>query len=133
MPEREHRNCIMCGDQNPTSLGLRFSRQGEARVGTFFQSREELQGYDGILHGGIIASLLDSAMTNCLFHAGIRGVTADLRVRYKHVVPAGEKVEVVAQLVESRAPLYRLKASIRMNGKTMAHGDARFMQTGELS
>lgn len=123
----------MCGDRNPTSLGLRFSRQDEASVGGLFQSQEELQGYDGILHGGVIAALLDSAMTNCLFHAGVRAVTADLRVRYRHSIPAGEKVEVEARLIDSRPPLYRLRASIRMNGRTMAQGDARFMQTGELS
>ncbi|MDF7798659.1 PaaI family thioesterase [Pontiellaceae bacterium B1224] len=133
MPENEHRNCLLCGDRNPSSLRLKFTRRDGGGVGALFKGRPDLQGYDGILHGGIIASLLDSAMTNCLFHEGIRAVTADLRIRYKHLVPVGEQVDVQAVLEESRPPLYRLKASILMNGKTMARGEARFMQTGEVA
>jgi uncharacterized protein (TIGR00369 family) len=133
MPENQHRNCIVCGDQNPASLGLHFSCRDGGGVSAHFQSREELQGYDGILHGGVIASLLDSAMTNCLFHEGVRAVTADLKIRYKHSIPVGEQVDVLANLIQSHPPLYRLESYILMNGITMARGEARFMQTGELS
>jgi acyl-coenzyme A thioesterase PaaI-like protein len=133
MPQNEHRNCVICGDRNPASLGLQFSRRADGGVGACFKGGEELQGYDGILHGGIIASLLDSAMTNCLFHKGVRAVTASLQVQYKHIIPVGEMVDVQASLIQSRPPLYRMESCILLNGKTMARGEARFMQTGELS
>lgn len=128
MPENEHRNCLLCGDQHPQSFGLRFAPHGDGSVRATFQSYDELQGYDGILHGGIIASLLDSAMTNCLFQEGIQAVTADLRIRYKHSVPCTAKLDLQAKLVESHPPLYRLKAKLVHDGRCMARGEARFMR-----
>lgn len=45
------------------------------------------QGYSGTLHGGMICTLLDAAMTHCLFSLGLEGVTADLQVRFLNPVP----------------------------------------------
>lgn len=128
MPDTSHRNCLLCGDQNPKSFGLEFMSRENGSVHAVFQGHSELQGYDGILHGGIIACLLDSAMTNCLFLRGVKALTGDLKIRYKHAIPCGEKVDVQAQLVECRPPLYRLKARLLLAERTMAHGEARFMQ-----
>ncbi len=128
MPENEHRNCLLCGDMHPSSFGLRFAPHDDGSVRAGFQSYDELQGYDGILHGGIIASLLDSAMINCLFQRGVRAMTADLKVRYKHSVPCNAKLVVLGQLVESRPPLYRLEARLMLGERTMARAEARFMQ-----
>lgn len=128
MLEETHRNCLLCGDKNPRSLGLKFEPHEEDGVKAIFRGHEELQGYDGILHGGIIASLLDSAMTNCLFEKGIRAVTGDLQIRYKHSIPCNAEIEIQARLAESYPPLHRLKSRIIMNDKAMAHGDARFME-----
>jgi uncharacterized protein (TIGR00369 family) len=128
MPENEHRNCLLCGDLHPNSFGLRFTPNEDGTVHATFQSYEELQGYDGILHGGIIASLLDSAMTNCLFRQGIRAVTADLRILYKHSVPCGAKLDVKAWLDKSHPPLHCLSAELSHNNRIMAHGEAKFME-----
>lgn len=131
MPKTTHRNCLLCGDKNPRSFGLNFEPHEENGVKTGFQGHEELQGYDGILHGGIIASLLDSAMTNCLFEKGIRAVTGDLQIRYKHSIPYDANVEIQAEVIESRPPLYRMKSQIIKDNKTMARGTARFMELQE--
>lgn len=128
MTENEHRNCLFCGDLHPNSLGLHFVPQGDGSVRATFQSYDELQGYDGILHGGIIASLLDSAMTNCLLLQGIKAVTADLRIRYKNLVSCGARLEVKARLVKRYSPLYRLQAELTYEGLVMAHAEARFME-----
>ena len=107
-----HRACLLCGNMNPWSLGLAFVPDGDGGVGTALEPDERLQGYDGILHGGVAAALLDSAMTNCLFHRGVRAVTADLRVRYPHPVPMGSRIGLRAWVTESLSPLYRLKAEL---------------------
>jgi uncharacterized protein (TIGR00369 family) len=128
VPENEHRYCLFCGDLNPISFGLKFMRQDNGGVYTVFHANENFQGYAGILHGGVVASLLDSAMTHCLFHKGVKAVTADLQIRYKHPIPCGEKVVVQAQLIECRPPLYHLNARIVLGSRTMAHSKARFMR-----
>ncbi|VGO19952.1 PaaI family thioesterase [Pontiella sulfatireligans] len=131
MPENGHRHCLLCGDLNSGSFGLKFTPHDDGGVRAVFHGHEGLQGYDGILHGGVIASLLDSAMTHCLFKKGVKAVTADLNVRYKHSIPCGEQVDVQAWLVKCHPPLYCLKASLLLGGRTMAHGEARFMHMQE--
>jgi len=107
-----HRACLLCGDKNPWSLGLAFEPDGQGGVRTALEPHARLQGYDGMLHGGVAAALLDAAMTHCLFHRGVRAVTADLRVRYPHPVPMGSRVGLRAWVTESHAPLFRLKAEL---------------------
>ena len=77
-----HSRCLLCGNLNPRSLNLSFQAAEDGGVRTRFKADTELQGYDDILHGGVIASLLDAAMTHCLFHHGVQAVTGDLHVRF---------------------------------------------------
>jgi hypothetical protein len=86
--QNKHAHCFICGDQNPRSLGLEFQAVDVDTVCATFQASPELQGYDGILHGGVIAALLDAAMTHCLFHRGIQAMTGDLHVRFLHLAQA---------------------------------------------
>ena len=107
-----HAGCLLCGAENPWSLRLAFEPDGNGGVSTALEPDERLQGYDGMLHGGVAAALLDAAMTHCLFHRGVRAVTADLRVRYPQPVPMGSRIGLRAWVMESHAPLYRLKAEL---------------------
>jgi acyl-coenzyme A thioesterase PaaI-like protein len=126
----DHAHCLMCGACNPRSLGLSFEVDGDA-VRTTFQARPTLQGYTGILHGGVVASLLDSAMTHCLFHHGVRGLTGDLHVRFVWPVPCDAPVEVCAWILSVAGPLYRMRAELRHDQRVMAWAEAKFMQRRE--
>jgi acyl-coenzyme A thioesterase PaaI-like protein len=59
----------------------------DGAVHTVFKAHEGLQGYRGILHGGVITALLDAAMANCLFLKGVEALTGDLHVRFLKPVP----------------------------------------------
>jgi len=123
-----HSGCLLCGGENPLSLGLRFEPGGQGSVQTEVQLNRRLQGYDGILHGGVISSLLDAAMTHCLFHAGIEAVTGDLHVRFLHPVPCKEKVAVRSWVLSSFPPLYSVRAELLFEGQVMAWGEGKFAQ-----
>ena len=122
-----HGHCLLCGVRNPLSLGLSFSPNGDG-VSAEFEGHAGLQGYDGILHGGVIAALLDAAMTHCLFGRGIRALTADLRVRYIRPIPYWASLTLHARVIASTAPLFRLKADLRYDRQLMASAEAQFMQ-----
>ena len=122
-----HSQCLLCGEANPWSLKLTFCMCGDGTVTASFDGKPELQGYLGILHGGVIASLLDAAMTHCLFHHGIEAVTADLHVRYAHAISCDAGLAIWASMVESRPPLYRLRAEISQDGRLMAWAEAKFL------
>ena len=123
-----HARCIMCGDLNQLSLRLKFLPDGTGDVCASFQGHSLLQGYDGILHGGVISALLDAAMTHCLFHRHIEAVTGELCVRFAAPVPYDAPVNLRAWLVHATPPLYLLKAELTHAGAIMASADAKFME-----
>jgi len=93
MREQHHRTCPVCGDQNPTNgLHTAFEVRPDGVVEAEVTYGEDKEGYDGHLHGGILAALLDGAMTNCLFSYGIPAVTGELAVRMVHADGRGENV-----------------------------------------
>ncbi len=67
---------------NQSGFKITFYTDDKGEVSADFQGKPEYQGYEGLLHGEVISALLDSVMTNCLFHAGVEALTADLRIRY---------------------------------------------------
>jgi len=123
-----HAGCLICGYQNPWSLGMRFEQGEDGMVCGRFHGNEALQGYQGMLHGGVLAALLDSAMVHCLFHRGTQGVTGDLHIRFVQPVPCRAEVDVRARVVSATPPLFYLKAEIIGDGCVMAWAEATFMQ-----
>lgn len=123
-----HSRCLLCGNQNPRSLNLSFHAAGDGIVRTQFKATAELQGYHDILHGGVIASLLDAAMTHCLFHRGVQAVTGDLHVRFVQPVSCNVSLEIRAWVIASYPPLYRLRAELYLDERVVAWAEAKFMQ-----
>jgi uncharacterized protein (TIGR00369 family) len=124
----DHTHCLFCGDQNERSLRLAFTPTAAGGVKGRFTGRPELQGYAGLMHGGIIAALLDAAMTHCLFHRGVRAVTADLHVRYVHPVPGDATVDLEAWVLVPGPPVHRLRAELAHDGRVLAWAEAKFLQ-----
>ena len=123
-----HTRCLFCGERNPWSLKLVFQADDDGVVKTNFHSNGGLQGYDGMLHGGVMAALLDAAMTHCLFHCGVQAVTGDLHVRFVKPVSCNASLKIRAWVLSSHPPLYRLKAEIVHDKRVMAWAEAKFMQ-----
>jgi uncharacterized protein (TIGR00369 family) len=84
-----------------------------------------------VLHGGVIASLVDGAMTNCLFAHGLSGVTAELNVRFRHPVRTGKVASVRAWIDQSLARLHYLQAEVTQDGQSMVTASGKFFDRGE--
>ena len=122
-----HRDCFACG-HGEDGLGLTFDRSGSDTVSAEWFCDERYRSYPGIVHGGIIATILDCAMTNCLLMKGISAVTADMHVKYREPLRVGGMVTVRASLVRSRSPLFMLDAEVIQNGAVCARATAKFMR-----
>ena len=59
----QHARCVLCGSENPLGFRLRFQVREDRSVQVSFQCNELFQSYPGIIHGGVVAALLDAAMT----------------------------------------------------------------------
>lgn len=83
--------CFACDWNNPAGLGIRFYTDGQGAYGEYIPT-EVYQGYKGIVHGGILAALLDEVMAKALAAHGIDGVTAKLEVRFRKPVPTNSRL-----------------------------------------
>jgi acyl-coenzyme A thioesterase PaaI-like protein len=123
-----HPFCFVCSGSNPMGLALKYGLQADGGVTATFLGNCALEGYSGLLHGGVIAAMLDGAMTNCLFARGIRAVTAELKVRYLAPIMSAESVNVRAWLEESsRHGLFLLRGEVIQGGKIKARAHSKFV------
>ena len=56
--------CFICGVENPVGLHLHIYETEPGVVETKYIAPEHFQGYPGVLHGGIVAAILDDALPN---------------------------------------------------------------------
>lgn len=126
-----HAACMVCGIGGPGSptFGLRFTPDQEGGVQATFRTAGRYQGYEGILHGGVISTLLDAAMVHCLFARGVTAVTAEMTVRFLREVPVDCDVSVRAKLIDERHGIFQLAASLSQAGKRLAVAKGKFCRT----
>ena len=129
MCERYHSRCPVCGDVNPHGLRVAFNACDNDTVEATVVCSPDREGYAGRLHGGVVASLLDGAMTNCLFSFGIQAVTGELLVKLMLPLKAGAPIAVRGWIERRRPPLYLLRAELRQYGRLSARGTAKFVRT----
>ncbi|MFW6033078.1 MAG: PaaI family thioesterase [Phycisphaeraceae bacterium] len=129
LSRREHPDCFVCGDPRIPGLKLTF-REDQTGVFAECDCLDHWQGYPGQVHGGIIAWMIDGAMTHALFARGIAAVTADLRLRYRHPVELGRPVNIRADVTRESPPLFVVEAAIEQAGRLCARGEAKFMRRG---
>jgi acyl-coenzyme A thioesterase PaaI-like protein len=99
----DYQRCFVCGQRNPYGLHLVF-RLDQNSIVADFQPREEHQGFPGIIHGGIVAAVLDEALgrTSLLGDNQEWTMTGRLEIRYRRYVPYGPLLRVRARLDEER-------------------------------
>ena len=128
LSELEHGQCVVCGSNNRQGLRLKFVACPDGSVRAVFPCQSIFQGYDGLLHGGIISCLLDGAMTNCLFSKGIAATTGDLAVRFLHPVAIETPATVTAKVTRSRSPLHIVEAELAQSGRLLVRASGKFME-----
>lgn len=111
MNERSYPNCFVCGQENPLGLKIRFEAD-EHQAWAYFDSPLAYEGYHGVIHGGIIATLLDEAMANIMVHQGLLAVTADMNVKYRKPLPIGQKVKVCGEITLQKSRTIHAKATL---------------------
>lgn len=126
-----HPFCLVCSGSNPYGLALAFEAGENGDLKATFHPNAGLEGYEGLLHGGMTASLLDGIMTNCLFAHGVVALTADLRVRYRDPVAIGPEISLRAWIEQRHPPLYIMGAELLQEGCVKATASAKFMERNE--
>jgi len=123
-------NCFVCGENNAGGLRLRFDINKEKQIlQTTFFPQPVYQGYDGVVHGGIISTLLDEAMAKLSYELGYDAVTASLEVRFKKPALILEPLKIFGEIAEVNQRLVRAKAKItKEDGTVLATGTSTLLR-----
>jgi uncharacterized protein (TIGR00369 family) len=120
--------CFVCGEKNPAGLHLKFIIQ-EGKVFTEFIPQKIHQGYKDIIHGGLISTILDEAMVKAALMQGIPAVTAEMTVRFRNPLLAGEKAIIEATMLKTNRKIIEATATIKKTDETViAEGTAKLLR-----
>ena len=123
------RSCFVCGEANPLGLNLRLTTDGRI-VQTKFRPRPEHAGFRGVVHGGLIATVLDEAMAWLpAVHARRFVFCAELTVRFLNPMSPGAEVLVTAELVANRKDrIFETKSTAQTaEGLTLATATGKYL------
>ena len=86
------------------------------------------EGWPGIVHGGILATLLDEAMAYALWFADIRAVTARMETRFRRTVGAGDEIVITGQVTGTKRSVVDAVGTVTSaDGSVVAEANGRFM------
>ena len=129
------RHCFVCGVANPFGLHLKFYATGPGEVAADVTLPQEFQGYPGVVHGGIIAAMMDEVagrsqmgdMSNPRFM-----YTARLEINYRKNVPVGKPIHLVGKALKSRGRTATASAAIYdQEGVVLAEAEALLVNIPE--
>jgi acyl-coenzyme A thioesterase PaaI-like protein len=121
-----HNNCFACGPNNGRGLGLKFYKHEDGTVFGNFFADPKFEGYSGIIHGGIVATLLDSAMTYCLLMEDIPALTGRLSIKYSVPIRVGTVVKLEARIIGGLHEMFILEGKALVDGKRVASAEAKY-------
>ncbi len=123
--------CFACGGKNPLGLCLKFTLHESGECTCEFAGAPHHQGFAGVLHGGIIATIADDLMNNHLFRMfGKSTATAELTVRFKKPAPLGETLVFTSRLTKSRGKIHEMscEVTLKKSGALLSTASGRFLE-----
>ncbi len=128
MEVSDNQYCFVCGKHNP--LGLKASLE----VDTDAHSAScqlvipaEYQGWEGMVHGGVIAALLDEVCAYAGMTIAQQIVTGELKTRYHKPVPVERLVRVSAKAGEPLRRTVTVEAQLSLEGQVLASAQAKMV------
>jgi len=114
MKELPHtHSCFVCGESNSLGMKLRFYDDGDA-VRSTFAPRSEHVGFKGVVHGGLLATVLDEIMVwACAVRTKQFAYCAEMTVRFVQPASPGGELTAVGKLVENhRGRMFRASGQL---------------------
>jgi acyl-coenzyme A thioesterase PaaI-like protein len=122
------RMCFICGLENPVGLHLHMYETEPGIVEATYVAPDHFQGYPGVVHGGIVAAILDELSARA--HMGSNAenprfmFTAKLEVKYRRNVPIGRPLKIIGKAGKIRSRSAEAWAGIHdaETGELLAEG-----------
>jgi|WetSurMetagenome_2_1015567.scaffolds.fasta_scaffold577556_1 acyl-coenzyme A thioesterase PaaI-like protein len=121
-----HKECFACGQTIEGGLQLQFEVD-EHQVICHTSINKLHQGYGGVVHGGIIATLLDAAMVRCLHDRfGQSPLTCRLDIRFIKSIPVETEILIEASPIRHWGNMSWAESVIKCHGDIFAKGRGTF-------
>ena len=125
--------CFACGADNPDGLGVDWVVEGRACHGVFTPKRK-FQGWKGMVHGGILAALLDEAMTRLAWIACGGAMTAEMTVRFLQPALTQDKIFAAGEIISENRKIVGMRAFLHKNtlsGALIARSTGKAFKMGK--
>lgn len=123
--------CFACGSRNPLGLHLSFVQRGDLYE-TRVTPAPHWQGWQGVMHGGLQATIMDDLMSNHLFKLRrVYVVTAELQTRFRRPVPLDRDLLFTSRVESQQGRLWLMSAACTAAGDpgtVLTTTTGRFMQ-----
>jgi uncharacterized protein (TIGR00369 family) len=121
--------CFGCGPANQNGMHLEFFRAGDGSLVSFSVIPNTFEGPPGYLHGGIIATLLDEAMSKAVRAQGSTSMTRKLEIDYLRPVPSGSPIRIEGRAVRHEPRKHWAEARILNEDEiVLAEGKGFFIE-----
>ena len=129
MAHKAQNCCFGCGPANAGGLHLEFLLAEDGRVVCLPTIPDSFEGPAGYLHGGIIATLLDEAMSKSVRAQGLTAMTRQMEINYLRPVHSEAPIRVEGRLVRSEGRKHWSEARIvDTRGHTLADAKGLFIE-----
>jgi uncharacterized protein (TIGR00369 family) len=121
--------CFACGKDNPHGMHLKFLLDSERNhFVSHFRLSKRYTGPPGHCHGGIIATILDDAMSKLSRLRDVIAATSRMTVEYRRPVPLNQPLRVESREISKRGRrLTRVAEIIDENGAVLARSRGVFV------
>jgi len=129
MPEFvDDRYCLCCGEKNPLGFNMKFRYEGD-KLFSRVALPKEFQGFSGIIHGGVLGTLLDEMMVNLYWLRGEKAVTVEYQVRLRAPCPVDTEIFLSAWNVGNKRRIQLTASEAKLaNGTVVAEGTAKCLK-----
>lgn len=126
---KDNDRCYVCGKKNPAGLAVDFEIDARERsLRARFTPSPDHQGFEDIVHGGILSALLDEAMAKLAFSLGLRIMTAEMTVKFKAPAKPGEELFISGRLLDEAKRLISAEAKIERGPVLIAEATGKLLR-----
>jgi len=128
----EPHHCFACGELNEHGLHLRLQlTSGRCRVELTLP--RNFEGWEGLIHGGIVCTILDEVMAWALVECDTWGVTARMSADFRRPVLVGQAIRAEGWIVEDKRRIQRTAGRIvdAETGAELAVAEATYVAASD--
>jgi uncharacterized protein (TIGR00369 family) len=120
--------CFACGPLNPIGLRMEVSYRENKAICRLVLKRE-FQGWKNIVHGGVVATILDEIMAHAVMRYVGKAVTTSLQITYRVPLHVGQEIQAEGHVVQEKSRGVVARGEIRgvENQKLIATAESRLV------